>query len=268
MILSSLPSSYSTLVTALETRPEEDLTFSLVESKLIGEYQRRKASGSVISDSNESVMAVSGKDSKLCYFCNGSGHFKIACPGYIAWKEKHGGQVPEQAKLVEQNKQSSWESYEEYLFAVSTISLKVNNKTEWLVDSAATSHATGNANLFSTMIHDTFGDAKAANNAPMNVFGKGTVQIKMVNSKGLVTSTILRDVLFIPGISANILSVKKLTADELKVNFYGDTCEIVRENCQIGVADGHDELYKLRMPDGAMIKDDYEIALGEQKRAD
>ncbi|KAF2880266.1 hypothetical protein ILUMI_25914 [Ignelater luminosus] len=42
MILSSLPRSYDTLITALETRPEADITLSLVKSKLINEYNRRK----------------------------------------------------------------------------------------------------------------------------------------------------------------------------------------------------------------------------------
>ncbi|KAF2891631.1 hypothetical protein ILUMI_14542 [Ignelater luminosus] len=42
MILSSLPRSYDSLVTALETRPEADITLSLVKSKLIDEYNRRK----------------------------------------------------------------------------------------------------------------------------------------------------------------------------------------------------------------------------------
>jgi len=42
MILSSLPRSYDTLVTALEARSEADITMPLVKSKLINEYNRRK----------------------------------------------------------------------------------------------------------------------------------------------------------------------------------------------------------------------------------
>ena len=37
LYLSSLPDSYSSLITALETRPEEDLTVELVKNKLIEE---------------------------------------------------------------------------------------------------------------------------------------------------------------------------------------------------------------------------------------
>lgn len=42
VIVSSLPRSYDNLNVALEARPEADVTLSLVQSKLITEYQRRK----------------------------------------------------------------------------------------------------------------------------------------------------------------------------------------------------------------------------------
>ena len=47
IILSSLPESYGTLITALETRPEEDLTQELVKNKLLEEYSRRTEQASV-----------------------------------------------------------------------------------------------------------------------------------------------------------------------------------------------------------------------------
>jgi len=40
LFLSSLPDSYGTLITALETRPEADLTQELVKNKLVEEYRR------------------------------------------------------------------------------------------------------------------------------------------------------------------------------------------------------------------------------------
>lgn len=114
MILSSLPPSYSTLVTALETRPEADLTLSLVQSKLIGEYRQRKANGNIGTDS---ALKLSQKKRKLCFFCDQEGHFKGSCPGYIPWKEKQESKSLAQAKLVEQSERSNYtEQDEEYLF--------------------------------------------------------------------------------------------------------------------------------------------------------
>jgi len=116
MILSSLPASYSAMVTALETRPESDLTLSLVQSTLIGEYRQRKANTDIASGVN-SAMKVSGKDPSSCYFCHGIGHFKKSCPRYIAWKQGQAGEGVEQAKLVERSSRSNCtEESEEYLF--------------------------------------------------------------------------------------------------------------------------------------------------------
>ncbi|GJQ81507.1 hypothetical protein Trydic_g14661 [Trypoxylus dichotomus] len=68
MVLSSLPRSYDTLVTALETRPETDPTLSLVQSNLVGEYQRRKEANCSGTNSNEALLKV--RDKKLtCFFC-------------------------------------------------------------------------------------------------------------------------------------------------------------------------------------------------------
>lgn len=41
MLLGSLPDSYNSMINALESRPEKDLTISLVKGKLIDEYRRR-----------------------------------------------------------------------------------------------------------------------------------------------------------------------------------------------------------------------------------
>lgn len=40
MLLSSLPATYDTLITALEVRDEKDLTMTLVENKLLEERAR------------------------------------------------------------------------------------------------------------------------------------------------------------------------------------------------------------------------------------
>lgn len=41
MLFTSLPTSYDPLITALESRAEEDITFSMAQQKLVAEYKRR-----------------------------------------------------------------------------------------------------------------------------------------------------------------------------------------------------------------------------------
>jgi len=86
MLLSSLPKSYDTLITALEARDEGDLNFAFVQRKVLAEYQRRRASD---CDESESVLAVNTKNLD-CYFCNKKGHTKNDCMRYKSWLTKQG----------------------------------------------------------------------------------------------------------------------------------------------------------------------------------
>ena len=60
-LLSSLPDSYATLITALESRPDKDLTLSLVKMKMIDEYKRRHKEGSGEATTEEKSRKVQGK---------------------------------------------------------------------------------------------------------------------------------------------------------------------------------------------------------------
>ena len=100
IILSSLPGSYRTLITALETRPEEDLTQELVKNKLLEEYSKRTEQASVQREVDDqkalktsvNVHKQEQQQSKqvnklLCYFCNKPNHMKKECKKYIEWKK-------------------------------------------------------------------------------------------------------------------------------------------------------------------------------------
>ena len=108
MLLGSLPESYDTLITALESRPEKDITSQLIKSKLIDGYKRRKGQKD-IRDNLISETAVkttysnnsgqkenninSRQDGRSCYFCKKAGHIKPDCRKYKAWESKNGNQA-------------------------------------------------------------------------------------------------------------------------------------------------------------------------------
>lgn len=90
MLLSSLPESYSTLITALESRSEEELTLNLVTGKLIDEYRRRKGVPNT-EDLSIALKVSQNKETdkikeKTCYFCKNPRHFKQECTRYRKWK--------------------------------------------------------------------------------------------------------------------------------------------------------------------------------------
>lgn len=80
MVFASLPASYSTLVTALEARPEDDLRWSLVYSKLLDEYQRQKEQEDASFKQNqEKVLKISTQRETYCYFCKKNSHKMADC---------------------------------------------------------------------------------------------------------------------------------------------------------------------------------------------
>ena len=90
--LVSIHDSYSTLVTALESRSESDLSLDFVKDKLIGKYQKRRNSNTGNS-SQETAMKVlneeynSGRQNE-CYLCQKFAHQKKDCRKYQFWKAK------------------------------------------------------------------------------------------------------------------------------------------------------------------------------------
>lgn len=98
VMIGSLPSSYDALVNALEARTEDELTTSLVSSKIIEEWRRRKErdSNGINSGGVDTTNALkvsdgfsgpqkSKKDMK-CFFCKKWGHVRNDCKQFEKWK--------------------------------------------------------------------------------------------------------------------------------------------------------------------------------------
>ena len=63
MLLSSLPESYNTLTIYLELHKEDELTFVLVQQKVIAEYERCSLTGNGTSDA---VLKIVGESRTVC----------------------------------------------------------------------------------------------------------------------------------------------------------------------------------------------------------
>lgn len=130
-LLGSLPESYDNLITALEARDEE-LTSSLVCSKVIAEYKRRLERK--LENKGESILRVSStfkKGSFSCHFCKGKGHLRKNCGKYTEWlkknkshgqkKEKPDGEakkpVSQGANMIQATSEDNED--EEFLFVIS-----------------------------------------------------------------------------------------------------------------------------------------------------
>lgn len=94
LVLSSLPDSYSALITALESRGEDNLKLDYVKGQLLDEWRRRCDSSSGGNVPVEKVLktgAKSGAKPKLYHYCKQQEHFRRDCPKFTADQAKKQG---------------------------------------------------------------------------------------------------------------------------------------------------------------------------------
>ena len=108
----------------------------------------------------------------------------------------------------------------------------VTNSKNWVVDSGATRHICANRDAFTsyTLVGDDkkvvfLGDSHTA-----QVLGKGKVMLKLTSVKTLVLS----DVLHVPNIRANLISVALLGKVGVKVSFEYDRILMTKNNIFVG----------------------------------
>ena len=96
----------------------------------------------------------------------------------------------------------------------------------WVLDSGSTEHLSGDRSLFKT--YEPLGGAGETitfgNQGELWAEGVGTVELRCELPTGVRVIT-LNKVMFIPGIAANLFSVKKATKAGAEFRFTDDLCE-------------------------------------------
>lgn len=84
IVMTSVGEDYDNLITALDCRDEEHLTFELVKSKLLDEYER-KVKNDYFATEGESLAGLKNYAKKYCDFCKEPGHVKKFCGKFDSW---------------------------------------------------------------------------------------------------------------------------------------------------------------------------------------
>ena len=111
---------------------------------------------------------------------------------------------------------------------LSLIALQVCSTNHWVIDSGASLHMTCDKSVLTDVRESKIKSIAVANKPKLIVKGEGAVQLPC---KG---KFMLTKVLYVPNLTANLLSVRSLNRSGFKVIFEHDSCRIMTsEGCTI-----------------------------------
>lgn len=242
VLLAGLLEQYQPMIMALESSGM-DVTGDSVKTKLLQESNCYvKSRSTKDSDAAYHVKRqMKGVKSKvksknvICWTCGKQGHVASECSDKK--KDDKDKKRPEKKKSDTSVK-----------VAFLTHNLQTIKDSSWIIDSAASAHMSPNKKLFTSLEKLSESNVIVADNKSLRVKGKGTITISaLVNGQN--RDIIIQNVLYVPELGVNLLSVRKITEKGYIVKFNEHTCDIVNANREImAVAKPNNNIYSLVQP--------------------
>ena len=229
--------SLTELVNALQAteqrrriRHEESMEAAFVSKQHQKTQNQKKNKLKVIKEKGE-TSKPERKSYEPCHHCKKKGHHPRRCwwrPDAFCHKCQQKGHVERVCKANKKDKQqanvakdNASDSESEELF-VATCFSSIKNDEGWIIDSGATHHMSHKHEWFTNLDRSSHNKVKIGNGALMEVKGKGDVVIH--TTKGIKT---IHDVLYVPSLCENLLSVGQMLENKYALHFSNMTCTIV-----------------------------------------
>ncbi|KAI5728895.1 hypothetical protein M8J77_025006 [Diaphorina citri] len=292
-LLLTMPVEYNMVVTAIETLSDK-LTLSFVKGRLLDEETKRncKSKNKMNESSVFHTQAVNhssqrkshsqykgtsqsfpksqsfAKPSKFqfkCHNCGGQGHMRSNCPTpkkkYHVHNSGQEGPSSQSAHSVQEV-----EHEQKYAFlSTTTMANNANSKcvVEWFLDSGATEHMVSETHNMHD-VQDILPEIKiqvAKRGVTLKASKKGNMKLYSLQ-EGKKLEITINDVLYVPGLELNLLSVQKLEQLGFTIIFHDGKAVIKKGNSQIATAYLVNKLYKLTLsvnspkPESAMLSEE------------
>ena len=224
-LLASLPDKFSTLVTALEAS-EKVPSWEVVTERLLHEENKLKVNLDVQEE--KSLFAKGNKKEFKCYECGMKNHFRRNCPN-LKNKNRKWNENKSKANVARDDDNivliASTNS------AFSTTSYKNDS---FIIDSGATNHLCFKKESFSNFQElNSKSSVQVGDGKLLAVEGKGDVLLNLKLPSGKSLKCQLKNVLYVPKLAHNLISVSQITNDGKTIKFFDESCKIMQNDRMI-----------------------------------
>lgn len=221
LMLAGLTEEYKPLVMALGNT--KNLSADVVKTHLLQEVN--------YSGGAQSLALIGRKQRPKfefkCFECDGKGHMARNCPNKKPQKKPQKGKEKPNKLLL------------------STFVAKSAANDDWYIDSGASAHITMNRNRLSETSASTHKEIVVGNSSRLPVECVGDAEMTISNGNK-ATGVTVKDVLCVPDICANLLSVSQMTKQGKTVVFDNVSCRIYDEDRELmATAPLVDDMYQL-----------------------
>eukprot|EP00253_Pinus_taeda_P018459 PITA_18459 len=209
----------------LNLNPQSD-DLALVEKRRLSkgkqsQQQSKQKGGTSQKNPHSHKGMLANHYEKKCYYCGKTGHIQRDCYYKKQADEARRRQVNPKHRgyFVEEEDFS----HEFRLFTVDCALSASNEDDIWYVDSGASSHMTGNKEIFDSL-EEIINGSKIylGDDNGYQIKGHGAISVKLPNGK----ISHLSNVLYVPGIKKNLISVSMMADQDMHVEFFKTHCVI------------------------------------------
>lgn len=253
-LMLTMPVSYESVNTAMEAVSEK-LTLEFVKGKYLDVESKRKGRNSSANQDLEEV-AFAGKSGKWrlkCFGCGKIGHKRADCP--------ESGQRQEQAQDRERKESTKFSAAAKTVsFVAGSGSVSDEKSRRWYLDSGASDHMANQRELFQNLevLEEPVWIATAKKGVKLVARQRGEINVySTIDGKQIHIR--MENVLFVPELTQNLMSLRRLESSGKKVIFHKGKVvvedadqDVVATGKQVGVLYAMDFHY-LVTPYSAMV---------------
>lgn len=234
LLLAGLPESYRPMIMAMESSGVT-ISTDLVKTKILQDVKNVNDSAAFYSNHPRGPVKNNkpiGRGPR-CFKCNKYGHISKNCRSSQYWRQN-------QNKNNDADKSKSSSSFVAAFAASPDL-----NRGCWYLDSGAAMHMTNNRDWMYDYGPAPVNTIKVADNKTLAVKGCGKVNINSYDgeSKQLIGVIQVKNVLYVPDLAVNLLSIHQITQNNCEVQFDKDCCRIYHDSKLVMTGYTYNNLY-------------------------